>query len=408
MALSTSIRPYHRGPVSMSCAISRFPTLICLVFSDHLYFDRVHPFVPFLNRNRYFRQCRRTIDDGSPSIRALRHAMWTLAACFSTQFQHIQKPLYAETKVILDQLDLNMSVESTGIMELQARTLLVVYEVMCMDLRTSWISAGNCMRLALHQGLHEIDGSNQSPSAADDDNARKGPIAWTEIEEQRRLFWVIFSIDCFMNLINEAPFKTDEDTVNWHCGNMSTGRQMLTFLLLQILTRLPAPEVNFQNEQPATSFYISEVLSDKEKPTDSSFVEVIVTLAVSGRCLLHQRRSLAESVHQTSATAFWCRHKATNVALSKSKLHITAKACSDVMQADPLSLLSDMMRNALVLTMHKLLNSINLDRKQHQTAIAEYEQKALDAMKELITLSGLIPSFSYFKVTNSKHTSWSA
>lgn len=66
-----------------------------------------------------------------------------------------------------------------------------------------------------------------------------------------------------------------------------------------------------------------------------------------------------------------------------------------------MSLLSDMMSNALILTMYKLIDATKLDKTQHQTTIDEYEQKALNAAKGITALSHVIPSLSYFKV----HTS---
>lgn len=90
------------------------------------------------------------------------------------------------------------------IQEVQARTLLIMYEIMHMDFRTAWISAGNCLRLALLLRLHEIDLLGTG--------GRKD-LDWSEIEEQRSTFWTVFILDCFMNLINEAPFRIDEETV---------------------------------------------------------------------------------------------------------------------------------------------------------------------------------------------------
>jgi hypothetical protein len=109
--------------------------------------------------------------------------------------------------MILEELDSTPSIEPMTIKELEARTLLVMYEIMHMDFRTAWISAGNCLRLALLLRLHEIDIPRYSPRTSDSEQT------WSEIEEQRRIFWVVYILDCFMNLINEAPFRMDEETV---------------------------------------------------------------------------------------------------------------------------------------------------------------------------------------------------
>ncbi|KAF2676695.1 hypothetical protein K458DRAFT_379638 [Lentithecium fluviatile CBS 122367] len=361
-------------PLKKAWPLLDLSDLICADLYDHLYFDRVHPFVPFLNRYRYFRQCRQAVGDAPKPTRALRHAMWTLAASFSTQFQHIQKSLYAQTKMILEELDSTASVEPMTIKELQARTLLIMYEIMHMDFRTAWISAGNCLRLALLLRLHEIDIPEFSTRTSD---AGRADLSWSEIEEQRRIFWVVFTLDCFMNLINEAPFRMDEET---------------------ILTRLPAPEANCQTDQPIETAFISEIISGQRQAPSSSFVEIIITLAISGHCLLHRRRSLAENVHHTGTTAFWDRHRAIEMLLTRKSAYSIARPSHDSVQADPLSLLSNMMSNALVLTMYKLIDSTKLDKTQDQPTIEKYEQKALDAAKGITALSHVIPSLSYFKV----------
>jgi hypothetical protein len=167
------------------------------------------------------------------------------------------------------------------------------------------------------------------------------------------------------------------------------------------LTRVPAPESNCQSGQPIETAFISEIISGQRQAPSSSFVEIIITLAISGRCLLHQRRSLAENVHHTGTAAFWGRHKAINMLLTRRSAYSVAQPSQHSVEADPMSLLSDMMSNALILTMYKLIDATKLDKTQHQTTIDEYEQKALNAAKGITALSHVIPSLSYFKV----HTS---
>jgi hypothetical protein len=137
--------------------------------------------------------------------------MWIMAASVSTQFHHIREPLYIQTKSMLENLELTASAEPTTIEELQARTLLAMYETMNLDLRKGWISAGHSIRLALLLRLHEIDVPGRSTSGVDANP--QAASTWVETEERRRTFWAAFAFDCFMNLINEAPYTTNEETV---------------------------------------------------------------------------------------------------------------------------------------------------------------------------------------------------
>ena len=164
------------------------------------------------------------------------------------------------------------------------------------------------------------------------------------------------------------------------------------------MTRLPAPEANCQNDQPIETAFITEIISGQKQAPSSSFVEIIITLAISGRCLLHRRRSMAENVHHIGTTGFWGRHRAIDMLLTRRSTYSMASPSHDSVQTDPLSLLSSMMSNALILTMYKLIDS-TLDRTQHHITIEEYEQKAIKAAQGIIALSHVIPSLSYFKVS---------
>lgn len=146
------------------------------------------------------------------------------------------------------------------------------------------------------------------------------------------------------------------------------------------------------------SAFLSEITSGQREPPYSSFVDMILTLVNSGRCLNHQRRCLAENAHRTGTSAFWDRHRSIDILLTKNKAYSIPQPSHDFIEADPLLLLSKMMSNALVLTMYKLINAVVLDTTRHKTEIEQYEQKALIAAEEITTLSGLIPSLSYFKV----------
>ncbi|OKL57933.1 hypothetical protein UA08_06875 [Talaromyces atroroseus] len=63
---------------------------------DQLYFERVHPLIPVLQRTRYFTWAKGP--SKSDSRIALQYAMWTLTASLSTHCQSIRDSLYTHTK----------------------------------------------------------------------------------------------------------------------------------------------------------------------------------------------------------------------------------------------------------------------------------------------------------------------
>jgi hypothetical protein len=168
---------------------------------DHLYFDRVHIFAPVIHRRRYFARAKNTSYSIEP-FPCLQHAMWTLAASFSSQFRHIRDALYAHTKGMLEALEMDTPNGDIAVEQAQAWTLLAIYEFMGVNYRRGWMSAGRCFRLVQLMKLHEIDGPGGLP-----------PLSWVEIEERRRTFWMAYALDRFINLLNRLPLTLNEQVV---------------------------------------------------------------------------------------------------------------------------------------------------------------------------------------------------
>lgn len=170
---------------------------------NHLFFDRVHLFAPILNRRRYFARAARPADAPAPFV-GLQHAMWTLAAWLGSQFRDVQKSLYAHTRALLEEWELNMAVESPPIELAQAWIFLAIYEIMQVNYDRGWLSAGRCFRLVQLMKLYEIDVPN---------GLAESGLPYVEVEEGRRTFWMAYSLDRFINLINQMPLTLNEQVV---------------------------------------------------------------------------------------------------------------------------------------------------------------------------------------------------
>ena len=183
--------------------------------SDQLYFDRVHPFAPILQRWRYHvwaKQGKKT-----DAQTCLQYAMWTVAASLSAQFQSFRDTLYQETRQMLDSLEVRtprsvtMSVSSgLGIEQAQAWVLVSIYEYMHLSPQQAWMSVGRCCRLVLGMRLYELDDPNNPITMA---REQDGLVDWTGLEEQRRTFWMAYSLDRFISFHNGLPFTLNEQLV---------------------------------------------------------------------------------------------------------------------------------------------------------------------------------------------------
>lgn len=161
----------------------------------------------------------------------LQYAMWTVAASLSAQFQSFRDALYQETRQMLDSLDVltprsvtfpspHMSSSlgpGTGagqeIEQAQAWVLVSIYEYMHLSPQQAWMSAGRCCRLVLGMRLYELDDPNNPATMAREQDGFGIGVDWTGLEEQRRTFWMAYSLDRFISFHNGLPFTLNEQLV---------------------------------------------------------------------------------------------------------------------------------------------------------------------------------------------------
>jgi hypothetical protein len=141
----------------------------------------------------------------------LQYAMWTLAASLSSQFQLIRADLYTEARQLLDAIEANGSGQQC-LEQAQAWLLLSIYELTsntCNYYQRGMVSAGRAFRLVQLLRLNEIDGPGQAALSANglaqDD--------WIDIECMRRTFWVAYTIDRFMSVIDGLSLTFNERQV---------------------------------------------------------------------------------------------------------------------------------------------------------------------------------------------------
>ncbi|KAK5656796.1 hypothetical protein OQA88_4344 [Cercophora sp. LCS_1] len=334
---------------------------------NHLYFDRVHLFAPILNRRRYFARAARPTDASAPFI-VLQHAMWTLASWLGSQFKDMQRDLYTHTRALLERWEMDMAPESPPIELAQAWIFLAIYEIMQVDYDRGWLSAGRCFRLVQLMKLYEID----APSGIEESD-----LSWVDLEERRRTFWMAYSLDRFINLINQMPLTLTEQV---------------------IFTRLPAPESAFQRERPIKTRFLSEVMTggdDVERV--SPFSACIVLMTISGRCLSHQQQCIVERAYGNMPQDFVTRHKWLEGILATKTKTMLASPYDDPDDEllDPMRLFASMGAHATTLLLGKAMQSVAWSCEDF---VGGYEQRATEASQELCRLSQKLAEFGYFKI----------
>ncbi|OTA90740.1 hypothetical protein M434DRAFT_22754 [Hypoxylon sp. CO27-5] len=331
---------------------------------NQLYFDRVHSFAPVLHQRRYFSWARNIAKTEAQSC--LRYAMWTLAASVSAHYQNIGDNLYRYTRKALEGLDSKcMGLAMTEMEQVQAWLLLAIHEFMCVDFSRGWVSAGRAFRLIQLNWLQYSDGAD----------VNLGQTDWVDVEQKRRTFWLAYCLDRFVSVRNNSPMTFGE----------------------QNTIRLPAPELDYQNEQPTLTGFLSDVISAREAIVTSTFTESIVVATVIGQALTH-RHQFVDTLYLNDPREFWERHEWINSVLIQRMDVFSMNYPTAVQEADPMLLFISMMWRTTVLYMYQLVKAMVHPTDEKRPVLADYTRQSTIAAKEIVSLTNKLSQLSSFKV----------
>ncbi|KAK3324864.1 hypothetical protein B0H66DRAFT_587751 [Apodospora peruviana] len=359
---------------------------------DLLYFNRVHPFAPMLQKSRYMAWSKQL--GKSKEHTCLQYAMWTLAASLSSQFHFLRKRLYTETRQMLDALELDCGPPSeTGHQPLllersQAWILLSIYEFTSVEYQRGLVSAGRAFRMVQLTHLYEVDSPNFVPNRPGD---------WDDLESMRRTFWLAYTLDRFTG-INNGP--------------------ALTFIEQEIRTRLPAPEANFIGGRPITMPFLSEVIAQNTNNSSypaspggstsggafstSPFVESILVATICGRCLAHkQRSSVEQSYSELEVTPDFCRrHRWLDSILTSRIETLSAQtaAYTPTEIPDPTLIFAALVANLNVLVLCEVIESMPLGTEESHSLLLEYNHRSLKAAQEIGSLATTLTQLNHFQM----------
>lgn len=171
---------------------------------------------------------------------------------------------------------------------------------------------------------------------------------------------------------------------------------------MQICTRLPAPEANFQNNQAICSPFLADVLAAKqtERPSTttpvSSFSECVVLATLYVQCSNHRSARMTEQPG-SSRGDFWPRlqHLANTV---KTRMQVLAADPTHV-DNDPMLLFAHMVARGAVIKLSQAASSVlawgPAEQQQQQQ---QHQRRASAAVTEMVWLAKQIPQFGYFTV----------
>ncbi|KAI4283257.1 MAG: hypothetical protein L6R38_002299 [Xanthoria sp. 2 TBL-2021] len=359
-------------PTAVMCdmaSTAAVPSLPDLLHSDRdqLYFDRVHTFYPILHEHRYYSWSHDCLQTDAQVC--LQQTMWALATSASTQPQSVGDMLYHGALQRLEELEAKENAhQQISIMQVQAWLLLAFYEFMRVDFRRGWMSAGHAFRLIQLMRLHELDLSDITLTAP--------AMDWVDKEEQRRTFWLAYSLDRFISLSNGSPLTLGE----------------------QFAVRMPAPNVNFQSGQPFVMNILSDVMLGQDTNLQDSFTEFVIMATICGRALSHRQQSMAWMINSDPVQIFWDRHQQINADLAPRIVALALNHPPVTTHTNPLLLFTHAMAQTLVLYMYRLMSEIlPASDETNQGLMNESSRSFNRALVEVLSLSKTLSQVSCFK-----------
>ncbi|KAI0851728.1 fungal-specific transcription factor domain protein [Daldinia vernicosa] len=332
-----------------------------------LYFDRVHPIAPIFNKSKTFGWINDASNISEPQ-QCLQYAMLTSATAFSSQFSGLQDAIYAKTRFMLDQLDLNCSDSPICHIEhLQAWILITFYEFAKTNYRRGWLSAGRVFRLVQFLKLYELDGPRVLGTEGDD-NA-------ITLEEKRRTFWVAYCLDRFVSLSEGSPMTLNEEVV---------------------FTRLPCPDDDFQRGLVQQEPFLAETMTSADMRPYAPLAECVILVTICSRALPHKQIYTIEALYSNIPLDFTSRHDWLDGILTRRLNNLQLNYPSLTVAENPMIIYSYMIAYSAIMYLCRIIETLSIS-DQSQSLVWEYQDRGLWAAQEISRMAKEHEYLGYFK-----------
>ena len=140
----------------------------------------------------------------------MRYAMWALAAGTSDKHDQLSEHFYHRARKYLELDEMKgFGQAMLTLAHCQAWFLMAMYEFKNMFFPRAWMSTGRAIRLTQMLSLHRLDGAS-----LDVKMTIVPPRDWTEKEERRRTFWLVYWADRCASIGTGWPMSFEEKDVS--------------------------------------------------------------------------------------------------------------------------------------------------------------------------------------------------
>jgi hypothetical protein len=196
------------------------------------------------------------------------------------------------------------------------------------------------------------------------------------------------------------------------CGRSGLFRRDHSAYPVQIHTRLPAPETNFQNNQPIQTDNLPDGLSETATaPVLHPAAESTLLATLCGKCMSHRRLATAAVADPRE---FWARHESLSAAVERRRQALAQNFFWPSLNGvgdgasgapppshhniDPLLICTYVLTQGVIIHLSMTAEMVTWQSVEHQVKASIYERRAFQAVVELIRLSKVITRMGRFTV----------
>ncbi|ROT35926.1 hypothetical protein SODALDRAFT_54461 [Sodiomyces alkalinus F11] len=290
---------------------------------NNTYFQRQHQFFPIVHPGRYF-QSFYSVPHMRPPM-CLQYAIWALASNGHEKYSRYHDVFYKRARQYADADELRDTGEHfVRVSHAQAWALIATDEARSMLFTRAAMSSAKAIRLVQMMGLHRIDGDGHemAPTLAP-------PKDWTEVEERRRAFWGVFSIDTHASLSTGWPTLINP---------------------ADITTTLPASEEAFNEGRDEKTCTLPEAIKGASY---STFGGTILLCHIYNEILAHVHRSKPNAhPEDVQYGEFWKKHRELDNMLSSTFMFLPPAFRSPQNLRNPPAVHANLNLHASVICLH--------------------------------------------------------
>ena len=169
--------------------------------------------------------------------------------------------------------------------------------------------------------------------------------------------------------------------------------------MIKISTRLPAPEIEFQNDQPSQGGFLSDAIGSNGTAHLPAFTECIIQATICGRSIAHKHQTTVERLYGHVSQDFWDRQCWLDTILTKRIQVLSMQEFFPSDQIDPSRLFARMLAHASFLYLSNIVTSSSLEPSEQQLNAMRYEKRALSSAQDIVRLAKALPQLSCLRVS---------